>query len=83
MAIDNNYQNLKEELEAARIKITHYQNELMDSRVKIIETIQHDHEERMRVLEKIATRSNVMYYLTTGGGAMGLIALIQVLRSMP
>ncbi len=74
---------LQDQINAKDAEIIRLHNELVDIRLDRHEKQLADHETRVRSVELVATRSNVLFALTTGGGIMSAIVLIKTLLSMP
>ena len=72
-------EQLKEELKAVVAERNRYHAELTDIKLAQLRADVDDHEQRIRALEIIATRSNVLYALATGGGIISIINLIRSL----
>jgi len=73
---------LREQLKQVTAERNKYHAELTDLRLKKIEDRQDDHENRIRAVETISTRSNVLYALATGGGLISIITLIRTVLTI-
>jgi len=74
-------EELRAQLKTVTAERNHLHAELTDLRLKAIEDRQDDHENRIRAVETISTRSNVLYALATGGGLISIITLIRTLTA--
>jgi uncharacterized membrane protein YdbT with pleckstrin-like domain len=74
---------LQDEINKKDAEIIRLHNELVDIRLEKTEKAIADHETRLRVVEPVIVRSNVLFALTTGGGIISAIMLIKTLASMP
>jgi len=74
---------LENELLQKNREIARLHSELVDIRLDGHDKILADHETRVRSVELVATRSNVIFALTTGGGLISAIVLIRTLLNMP
>ncbi len=74
---------LQAQLEESKSEIIRLHNKLVDARLDTIETKVTDHETRVRSIELVATRSNVLFSLATGGGLVSLIVLLRTLVNFP
>ncbi len=74
----NNEAVLREELKAVIAERNKYHAAYTDLRLKNIETIQADHECRIRPLEEGQVKANVIYSLFIGNGLLSIIALFKV-----
>jgi len=74
---------LQDEIHAKDAEIMRLHNELVDIRLDRHEKQLADHETRVRSVELVATRSNVLFALTTGGGIVSAIVLVRTLLAMP
>lgn len=72
-------EELKRERDTYRAQRDQLHRDNIDLRIKALEAQGTDHENRIRAVEATSTRSNVLYALSTGGGALGLIVLIRAL----
>ncbi len=71
----------EEELEKKLKEVTsernHYHAQLTDLLLKQLRDDVDDHEKRIRIIEPIIIRSNILFALTTGGGLLSAIVLIR------
>lgn len=74
---------LQDEIHKKDAEIIRLHNELVDMRLDKHETAITDHETRLRAVEPVIVRSNVLFALTTGGGLISAIVLVKTLLSMP
>lgn len=74
---------LQDQIHARDAEIIRLHNELVDIRLDRHEAQLNDHETRVRSVELVATRSNVLFAITTGGGIMSAIVLVRTLLGMP
>ena len=74
---------LENELAQKNLEISRLHSELVDVRLDGHDKILADHEQRVRSVELVATRSNVIFALTTGGGLISAIVLIRTLLNIP
>lgn len=72
---------LREELKTVIAERNKYHAELTDLKLAQLRADVDDHEKRLRTVEVITTRSNVLYALATGGGLISIITLIQTFSS--
>lgn len=75
--------DLETQLETAIGERDQFHAELIDLKIEALRKRVDDHEERMRDLEKIAVRSNVLYALATGGGLVSIVMLFKTLLAIP
>lgn len=73
---------LEDLLRAKNIEIGNLHNQLVDLRLDGHDKILADHEIRVRSVELVANRSNVIFALTTGGGLVSLIVLFKTLLNL-
>lgn len=87
MYLPNNPMSKEEELQNKLKEViaerNRYHAELTDIKLKQLRTDVDDHETRIRTLETIATRSNVLYALATGGGLISIVTLVKTLSEFP
>lgn len=74
---------LQDQIQAKDAEIMKLHNELVDIRLDRHDAQLADHESRVRSVELVATRSNVLFALTTGGGIVSAIVLVKTLLDMP
>ncbi len=75
---------LRDELKTVIAERNKYHAELTDLKLAQLRADVNDHEKRLRAVETISTRSNVLYALATGGGLISIITLIQTFsNNMP
>lgn len=74
---------LQERLNSRDAEIAKLHSQLVDIRLDGHDKILLDHEQRVRSVELVATRSNVIFALTTGGGLISAIVLIRTLLNIP
>lgn len=72
---------LEEELNATRSERNKLHAELVDRRLATLETLNGDHEKRIRAVEEVATKFNFLMSLSIGGGALSAIAIVRDLLS--
>lgn len=68
---------LRDELKTVIAERNKYHAELTDLKLAQLRADVDDHEKRLRIVEIITTRSNVLYALATGGGLISIVTLIQ------
>ena len=67
---------LQEELREVRVERDHLHTLLVDRRLDMLEnTVNSDHEKRLRVVEEVATKFNFLMALSIGGGLLSAIVL--------
>lgn len=76
-------EELKKERDAYKSQRDQLHRDNIDLRIRALEERGDDHETRIRAVEQTASRSNVLYALSTGGGALGVIVLIRALITTP
>lgn len=76
-------QQLRDQLKSMTAERNELHAKLVDLRLDDLENKDKDKETRIRELEKIATRSNTLYALATGGGILSIIAIFQTLAKIP
>jgi phosphomevalonate kinase len=70
-------EQLEHELEETRAERNRYHSQLTDLMLSSLRNDVNDHESRIRSLETVATRSNVLFALATGGGLISIVTLIR------
>lgn len=55
------------------------QRQILELKIKQLEARAEDHERRIRPLEEVATKFNLLLYLTLGGGLIGILNLATML----
>ena len=73
---------LQEQLQKSNAEIFRLHSQLVDIRLDKHDEVIADHESRVRSVELVATRSNVMFALTTGGGLISIIVLLKTLMDI-
>lgn len=58
------------------------QRQILELHITALKKDVEDHETRIRNLETVATRSNVLFALATGGGLISIITLIRLFQSL-
>lgn len=74
---------LQDQINAKDAEIIRLHNELVDIRLDKHEKAIADHEGRLRIVEPVIVRSNVLFALVTGGGLISSIVLVKTLLAMP
>ncbi len=76
-------EKLREQIKHITAERNKYHTELTDLKLATLRQDVDDHETRIRTLETIATRSNVLYALATGGGLISIVTLFRTLALFP
>jgi hypothetical protein len=76
---DDRIQQLEDELTATRSERNKYHAELVDIRLSSLEDVKDDHEKRIRLVEEVATKFNLVMALSIGGGSLSAIVLLKTL----
>lgn len=71
-------EELREQLKNITAERNKYHAELTDLRLKKIENMQIDHEDRLRGLETIGTRFNTIYALFAGNALLSIVTLVRM-----
>lgn len=71
-------EELREQLKNITAERNKYHAELTDLRLKKIEDMQIDHEDRLRGLETIGTRFNTIYALFAGNALLSIVTLVRM-----